>query len=240
MTPISQASSGPLRELTRSRGGWSWRAVYHRDYHSQTFTALLTDPDASLPRASVIYKDDRVATVWGLTVDGRRLVIKRHNRRGLWWALRRWRRPSRAALAWKNGWELRGCELPTPTPAAFIEETRRGLAARSYLFTEAVPGPHARAFFAGASGADEIDSAARRIARMIRGLWSAGFVHGDLKDTNVILSPEGPYLIDLDGMKQYPPGLPGRRRRHRDRARFLRNWRNQPALRDLFETLLPD
>ena len=240
MNSLSQAQQGPLRELSRERGGWRWRAVYHRDYHSPAFTALLTDPDASLLRATTIYKDDAIATVWGIGLDGRRLVIKRHNPRGPWFALRHWGKPSRAARAWQNGWELLGCELPTPTPAAFIEETRWGLPGRCYLLTEAVPGPHARAFFAADADAGETTSAARRIARLLRGLWAAGFVHNDLKDTNVILTPEGPHLIDLDALREYPPGRWRRYRRRRDRNRFLRNWRRQPTLRRLFAELLPE
>jgi len=240
MNPAPQAEQGPLRELSRERRGWRWRAVYHRDYHSPEFTALLTDLDASWGGAATVYKDDRVATVWGLTVDGRRLVIKRHNPRGAWFALRHWNKPSRAARAWQNGWELLGCELPTPTPVAFVEETRRGLPGRCYLITEAVPGPHARSFFANGTDADERVSAARRVARLLRGLWAAGFVHNDLKDTNLILTPEGPCLIDLDALREYPPGRWARYRRRRDRARFLHNWRHQPALRRLFDELLPD
>lgn len=240
MNADSQALHGPLRELTRARRHWRWRAVYHHRNDSAAFTALLTDPDASLARASVVYKDDPVATVWGLNLEGRRLVIKRYNRRGFWDSLRRYHRASRASAAWRHAWELIGCELPTPTPLAFIEESNWGLAGRCYLITEALVGPHARKYFADCQDPEQIASAARRVARVIRGLWAAGFVHGDLKDTNLILTPEGPFLIDLDGVQEYPPGSQRRERQRRERQRFLRNWQGQPELRALFEGLLPD
>jgi len=47
--------------------------------------------------------------------------------------------------------------------------------------------------------------------------------HGDLKDTNIFITENGPVLIDLDGMKVHSWKLLFKINRYKDIARLTRN-----------------
>nr|MCS5556439.1 hypothetical protein [Arenicellales bacterium] len=54
--------------------------------------------------------------------------------------------------------------------------------------------------------------------------------HGDLKATNILLSDQGPVLIDLDVMQQHSSESAYQQAANKDVGRFLRNWQDNPVL----------
>ena len=54
--------------------------------------------------------------------------------------------------------------------------------------------------------------------------------HGDLKATNILLSDQGPVLIDLDAMRQHKTESTYQQAARKDINRFLRNWQDNPVL----------
>ncbi|MFY7069140.1 serine/threonine-protein kinase [Nocardiopsis changdeensis] len=71
--------------------------------------------------------------------------------------------------------------------------------ARPWLATEYAPGPTLRAHVAarGPLGGDTLLALAAGTAEALHSIHSAGIVHRDLKPDNVVLSPEGPRVLDF-------------------------------------------
>jgi tRNA A-37 threonylcarbamoyl transferase component Bud32 len=71
----------------------------------------------------------------------------------------------------------------------------------------------------------------RRLAEIIGRLHAAGLSHRDLKLTNILLDDElHPWLIDLDGLRQYEPLTD--RRAHADLLRFAQALVRYPKARE--------
>lgn len=68
-----------------------------------------------------------------------------------------------------------------------------------YLVTEYVPGPSLNSYVDshGPLPASELLALATGLAGALRSIHAAGIVHRDLKPSNVLLSPEGPRVIDF-------------------------------------------
>jgi hypothetical protein len=56
-----------------------------------------------------------------------------------------------------------------------------------------------------------------------------------LKATNLLISQEKIYLIDLDGMRQYHCHMLFKRAWKKDMQRFMKNWKDNPPLYTIFE-----
>ena len=54
--------------------------------------------------------------------------------------------------------------------------------------------------------------------------------YGDLKASNILLSSQGPVLIDLDVMRQHKSESTYQQAARKDINRFLRNWQDNPVL----------
>jgi len=105
--------------------------------------------------------------------------------------------------------------LAPTTVAAGEERTRRRLK-RAFVLTAAVPGEPAPEFLRNrySDGLSGLGLAEKRLAlesmgRVIRCLHDAGFVHGDLVPTNIVIATEPGggcrfYLMDNDRTRRYP------------------------------------
>jgi tRNA A-37 threonylcarbamoyl transferase component Bud32 len=155
-----------------------------------------------------------------------RLYLKRYGRppllRRLRRALRAGRPASPARIEHDNILAARRAGVPTMRVVAFGEEPA-GAGGRSYLLVAAVPGDAlercGEAFCGRHAGAPQAAAFTRALARLVRRLHAAGFVHRDLYASHVFLDeaagPEALYLIDLARM--FAP----RRRRFRWRVKDL-------------------
>jgi hypothetical protein len=166
-----------------------------------------------------------------------------------WWARGRARRlGSKARRAYEAARRLEDAGVPTPAAVAWVERADGSsvlvtrYAAGTVTLREALvelwnDDPQAEKFLV------LLD----RVARCLRAMHDAGFVHGDLGNTNVLLVPEGggrwrdPSVVDLNrGRLGAPPSL---RERARDlcrltlpshlRSLFLRMYWGAPPPRDL-------
>jgi tRNA A-37 threonylcarbamoyl transferase component Bud32 len=79
---------------------------------------------------------------------------------------------------------------------------------------------------------------AGKVAALIAALRAARLSHGDLKATNVLLSPAGPVLIDIDALRAHRSAAAFERAHAKDLARFMRNWESDPQLSRMFEEAL--
>ncbi len=148
----------------------------------------LRQPDTFLTLGRVL-KAGRGATVGA--AGG--LVLKRYNFKKPLNLLKDLFRGSPAERNFRKGYHLELCGLPTSRVIAAGNRQVWGVATRSYVFMAEVK--------------DAVDAGrwpgetARSLGLLVARLHDEGFVHRDLKQTNILFDVHGaPFLIDLDGL----------------------------------------
>ena len=213
--------------------------VYDRACASAELERLLSEPDALLARSDPFLKQGNSSTVGVVRLGARRFVVKRYNIKHLGHGLSRALQATRAARSWRNAHLLRFYGIPTARPVALLERRLGPLRRRSYFISEYVEGPRAWDYFLSETvpEAEKKDSA-RRLMALLRRLERFRIGHGDMKAHNFIIMPGSmPALLDLDALKQYRTRFWYRMARKKDIERFLRNWKDSPRVRKLFEEL---
>ena len=177
----------------------------------------------ALMDAGVILKNGSTSSVSRLIWNGKDVVVKRYNHRGLAHSLRHTAKRSRACRAWLHGHRLEMLDIPTPKPLAYMEQRKAGLVWKSYLVTEYVEGRKLDDFLhdEGVSREQRL-AATGAVMRLLERLWKYRITHGDLKHTNVLVTRNGPVLTDLDGMTVHRWKLLYKNKRTKDMERFLK------------------
>ncbi|MGA2093473.1 MAG: lipopolysaccharide kinase InaA family protein [Sedimentisphaerales bacterium] len=148
-----------------------------------------------------IFKNDKTSYVSRLMWNGKDIVIKRYNHRGLFHLLRHTIMGSRAKQSWLYGYRLMMLGIPTPKPVAYIELRKGPLVWKSYLITEYVDGQNLHYFLRDkAIGQERRFVVVRQILEMIENLHKNKITHRDLKPTNILVTADGPALTDLDAI----------------------------------------
>ncbi|MDT8440436.1 MAG: lipopolysaccharide kinase InaA family protein [Desulfuromonadales bacterium] len=199
---------------------------------------LLADPDRYI-EAGVLLKKGGSATVARVELNGRSLLVKRYNIKGVRHWLRRFWRPSRAWHAWREGHRLRFLGLATPRPLAVLEQRCCWLRRRAYLVTDYLDGPNLVERMASLSDDHALTTELTALHRLFDALCRERISHGDLKGSNLIRDGEHWALIDLDAMRQHRSAWLFRRACRRDRSRLLRNWSAESPLYRRLDALLP-
>ena len=214
-----------------------------RRQEAERLAPLLADLDGAIASGRPL-KLGGSATVALLEQGNRRLVVKRYNIKGLGHWLKRCWRPSRAWHSWVEGNRLDFLGIATPKPLALLELRRLWLRRRAYLITEHAAGEDIIARFTpylaapgGAKAPPEAEL--RALDLLFAALLREHISHGDLKGSNLLWQGGRWVLIDLDAMQQHRNAHFFARAYARDRARFLRNWPADSALRQLLDERLP-
>jgi tRNA A-37 threonylcarbamoyl transferase component Bud32 len=199
---------------------------------------LLADPERFIA-AGVVLKAGNSATVAGVEVSARQLVVKRYNIKGFAHWLRRFWRPSRAWHSWREGHRLAFLGVATARPLAVLERRTCWLRGRAYLMTEKLDGDNILVRFApylaSAPPAAEMSALGDLFAALVREHIS----HGDMKGSNLLWHGGRWVLVDLDAMQQHTGRRSFVRAFAKDRARFLRNWPADSALYRFLDERLP-
>lgn len=220
---------------------WNASGVYDRNYESPALLNFLSHPESAfVPLTSKLLKAGNSATVVKVEMDGRYYVVKRYNMKSFWHRLRRCIRQTRAASCWRLAQKLCLFDIPTARPVAFLENRIAGLRGVSYYVTEYVSGEHAGEYFArNLLNKDKVSAMVTRISMLLKSVAKVEITHGDLKITNILVSPhEQPVLIDLDGASEHLSLSGLRKSWQQELDRFLLNFSNNPVLRNKFETEL--
>jgi tRNA A-37 threonylcarbamoyl transferase component Bud32 len=155
---------------------------------------ILEDPDAILAAGADIMKMNDSSTI-GCFAG---YVVKRWVSRGMTKLLKSYARRPKAERATLNALELIDAGIPTAAPVAWGVKKGRDTSVSSILVMEHLTG----AVHLGRWDGDRLPVIGR-IGRLIGVLHGAGFIHRDLKPTNVLITSDGhPYLIDLDGLRR--------------------------------------
>jgi len=152
--------------------------------------SLLSDPGA------IRIRESERGSVWRVQLEdgheGALKIDRPPTLRSRWGAALR---GSRAARARRAALALQAAGFLAPEPLALLEEARR-----SVLLSRWIEGPTLSAAWASASRAEAL-TLARATGELSARLHQAGFRCRDLKPPNLIVSPSGLALVDLDDVR---------------------------------------
>lgn len=159
--------------------------------------------------------------------SGRGFVVRRMN-------YGRWRhrladffRRSRARRGFFRGLRLEEAGIPTPRMLAVGDAGRLRWPAVAYTICDEVPGAQPLHAWVRDGGKDA-RAVTERLADVLARLHERGFVHRDLKSSNVLLDRElNPWLIDMDGVRYL--GSVSLAQSARDLATLARVLQHAPA-----------
>jgi len=201
-----------------------------RDFIEQV--DMLMDSGQILKKGDAIY-------VSHIAWNNKNIAVKRYDHKGFIHSLRHTIKKSRARKGWLYGHLLGALNIATPRALAYIEQRKGLLIWQSYLVTEYVEGQKLWHFLRD----DDITEQQKldeihQVVTLLDKLWKYRITHGDLKHTNVLITQNGPVLIDLDGMMVHKLELLYRNKRAKDMERFLRKTSISPALNNYCQLLI--
>ncbi len=198
-------------------------AVFSRDAVSPQAAADLLNRLDAFTDAATVLKNGNTCFVTAADWCGRKVVLKRYNPQGPLHALRHTLKRSRARRGWQTAQRLRQLGIPTPEPLGYIEEYAGLMLKRSWLITALAPGPKLRDVLADPNLTKAQKTAViDKVFAILTSLDAHRITHGDLKHVNLIVTPDGPTLIDLDSVKFHRTGLFYRYHRQKDILAFDR------------------
>lgn len=217
---------------------WNELCVYDQQYMSEEFKKFLANPDTFFHNTQLL-KDGRSSTVAKIRIDNQFFVLKRYNIKNFWHRLRRMFRPTRAARCWRLAQQFQLFGIPTAKPVAFIEKRFLGLRGKSYFLMEYIEGPHIGDYLTNPDNKEHFVAVAKRVLVLLNNLGKLSLSHGDLKMTNILISKERPFLIDLDGVVEHFIPFTARHGHRRAFKRFMRNWDQNQEVSRLFQKHVP-
>jgi tRNA A-37 threonylcarbamoyl transferase component Bud32 len=149
-----------------------------------------------------VLKNGNTCYVSRLTWNGEDVVVKRYNHKGFIHSLRHTIKSSRARGGWLHAHRLGMLDVATPKPLAYIEQRKRFLIWKSYLVTRYCEGQKLYDFLRDENITQEQRSTVtEQVRNLLNKMGKHRITHGDLKNSNILVTKTGPVLIDLDGMK---------------------------------------
>jgi tRNA A-37 threonylcarbamoyl transferase component Bud32 len=202
-----------------------YTGVFYRDFCQETDVAAFVERIDAQMDAGQIIKRDEITCVSRLTWNKRDIVVKRYSHQGLLHALRHTIKKSRARRAWTHAHRLQILGIGTPRVLGFLERREGPLVWQSYLITEYTDAPTLQNVLRDDRTTDAGRAEARRqVIRLLHEMDKYRITHGDLKDKNILITQQGPWLMDLDSMKVHRSKWYFRIERKKDRARLDGNW----------------
>ncbi|MHC4122438.1 MAG: lipopolysaccharide kinase InaA family protein [Planctomycetota bacterium] len=149
-----------------------------------------------------ILKKGNTSYVSSVNWNGKDVVIKRYNHKGLIHSLRHTIKSSRAKRNWLNSHRLKMLGIPVSNPLAYIEK-RKGLVVwQSYFVNKFV---QARSFYDflhdGNVNAEQKTKLNEQVIALFDEMDKYYISHTDPKPANILISDNGPVFIDLDAIK---------------------------------------
>lgn len=184
---------------------------------------LLADPDQFFSGDELL-KDGNTCTVVEIQAGDAAYILKRYNEKSLIYRLTHCFFLPRALLSWSNGHVLRLFGIPTPRPMACLLIQTGLLFRKGYLLMEKTSGVALDAMNEQQTS-DLIPVIQEQFLHRWQELDTLSATHGDMKSGNFILSEKGVLtLIDLDSLQFHRTSGAHRKKKQKDKKRFLRNW----------------
>ena len=215
----------------------AWRYCYRTNSDAISNETVLTPHrlDQYIDTKDV-YKNDLTTTVVKVSLDEADFVLKRYNPRSFGHKIKRALRRSRASRCWSMSYAFARAGLRVPTPV-FMYELRFGILRKSaYFANEFLDGEELLTIFPMMSKHDQM-SVVSDLKVAMDCMRESKISHGDMKASNLLWVQGELFFIDLDAAKQHRTKFGWQLANKRDKKRFLKNWRDQPELLELFSWL---
>lgn len=166
---------------------------------------LLANPDEHLNRTSGPFFrkiSGDTTTVAVVTVDDKKLVLKRYNLKGFWYGVKKMFRQSRAMRSWKNSHYLEQHGINTPNAVAVVIQRFGPVRFKTYFLAEYVEGLEGRDIFAkDSSHRADWKKILDNVRKLLKELYAARITHDDFSHRNMLFIDGGQALFDLDHMR---------------------------------------
>ncbi|HCO95686.1 MAG TPA: hypothetical protein DIU00_17360 [Phycisphaerales bacterium] len=216
-----------------------YMAELDRDFCAGTEPRDFIEQIDTLIDAGKILKKGDASYVSRITWNNKNIVVKRYDHKGLIHSLRHTIKKSRARKGWLFAHLLGELNIATPRALAYIEQRKGLLVWESYLVMEYIEGPRLRCFLRDDNVAERVKlDGIRQTLKLLDRLWEYCITHGDLKHLNVLVTENGPVLIDLDGMIVHRWELFYRNKLSKDMKRFIKKTGISPALDNYCQLLI--
>ena len=229
-----------FRKCSEFNAHKSWRevAIWNRAHECEDLLSFIRNPEAWMAKGKLL-KDGNSATVVLVTMNDMRgahkksVVIKRNNIKSVFHGLCFCLRATRSHTNWRNAHLLKINDIKTPTPIAFVEKRWGPFRMRGYYMSAFNDFPSAaQKYKSQVPNENELTW----FAELFTSMRLARLYHGDLKASNLLVTDHGVAVIDLDSLKQCSEKNI-HVFMHKDRQRFLKNWRNKSQHLKLFSTI---
>jgi len=199
-------------------------AVFNRDFCQKAEPLEFIKRIDTLMTQGRILKNGNTCFVSRITWNDKDIVIKRYNNKGFIHSLRHTIKKSRARHNWLHTHRLDSLGIATPKPLVYIEEYRGPLLWKSYLVAEYIEGRKLHDFLCDDSVTNQrrLDET-RQVTELLRQLGKNNITHGDLKHSNILVTDNGPVIIDLDAMKVHFSRCLFKISRAKDMKRFAKH-----------------
>lgn len=189
-----------------------------------------------LDDSTTLLKDDRTTTVGKLELASQSFVLKRYNARSRGHRFKRALRRSRARRCWNMSYAFARAGLNVAAPVLMYEHRFGPLRLDAYFATEFLVGDELLSALPSMSVVEQAAVVAA-IDVAFSKMRVAKLTHGDMKASNLLWVSGMLYFIDLDAAQQHRTEFSWRAKHAKDKKRFLKNWRSQPEILDLFAGL---
>jgi len=221
------------------RVGWSARVWQRRN----TESFLKVDGcvlDEVLANTEVAFKHDQTTTVAKLDLVSEQgpvhLVLKRYNPRSLWHTFKRAFRRSRARRCWNMSYLFSRAGLNVAPPVLMLEQRFGPIRLNAYFVNEFLEGEELLSALPVMS-VEQQSEVVVAVKSAFAKMQAARLTHGDMKASNLIWVAGELFFIDLDAAQRHSSMLSWRKSHQKDKKRFLKNWRDHPALLTLLAEL---
>jgi tRNA A-37 threonylcarbamoyl transferase component Bud32 len=180
----------------------NWYGMATKDFYESGDIEELTRKIDDFMQAGHILKDGNTCFVSHTNWAGTDIVIKRYNHKSLYHSFRHTVKRSRARRNWLHANRLSLLDIPTPKPLAYLECKKGLLIWKSYYITQYVASQNLHVFLNDKElTEDRRQDMLIKVEKLLDKLTRNRITHGDLKQTNILITQDGPVLTDLDSMK---------------------------------------
>lgn len=179
------------------------RVVWEKKSYSLALQKVLENPDSFLcsPTTPVLQNNFK-SRIGVIEIDGKKLVIKRHNYKSRWQQFKRYFRRTKSSRSWYFSQLLKQNNVSIPHPVAYIEKRMGPLRGMSYFIYEYVEGVQGEEYLKSISQSPErAVQAITSILDVIDTMQNLHLIHGDIRLANFVFSKEELFLLDFDDVR---------------------------------------
>ncbi len=175
-----------------------------KKFYTPELENIFNDPDFHLfSPTTIILQDNFKSRIGVITVNGKKLVIKRHNFKSRWQQFKRYFRQTKSSKSWYYSRLLINKKISIPQPVACLEKRFGPFRRISFFFYEYVEGIQGEEYLRQLSNSPaEASEVIAAVLNTIDTIQTLGLIHGDIRLANFIFSENKLYLIDFDDVRK--------------------------------------